>query len=115
MRKIAATKKKINSNAKGKVGERELANYLIDMGYGARRGQQFSGGTDSPDVVCPDLEGIHLECKRVEAGNPYLWLEQAIRDAGSNKIPLVAHRKNRKEWVAILKLEDFLNLFLQKA
>lgn len=114
-RKVAKTKKRINANAKGKVGERELAEFLRERGYEARRGQQFSGGTDSPDVVCPDLAGIHLECKRVEAGNPYIWLAQAIRDAGANKIPLVAHRKNHKEWVAILRLDDFLNLFLQKA
>lgn len=103
----------INSRSKGKRGELELAKVLRDAGYpGARRGQQFSGGTDSPDVVCPGLsEEFHFECKLVEAGNLYNWLAQAQRDAG-DKVPLVAHKKSRKEWVVILTLEDFLNMQL---
>lgn len=100
-----------NSRAKGKRGELELAEFLRERGYGARRGQQFSGGADSPDVVCPDLAGIHLEVKRVEAGNLYSWLAQAERDAGT-KVPLVVHRRNGKEWVAIMRLEDLLKLHL---
>ncbi len=100
----------INSRQKGAAGERELANFLKERGHVARRGQQFSGGSDSPDIVCSTLAGFHIECKRVEAGNPYIWLAQAKRDAGANKTPVVMHRKNKQEWVAILRLEDFLNL-----
>lgn len=101
---------KINSRAKGARGELELAAFLAERGYKARRGQQFSGGTESPDVICRDLP-VHLEVKRVEAGNLYTWLEQAKRDAGT-KLPLVCHKRNRKDWVAIMPLEDFLTLFL---
>lgn len=107
-------KKKINSRAKGASGERELANYLKAAGFEARRGQQFAGGTDSPDVVCSALDSFHIECKRVEAGSPYAWLEQSVRDAGDAKIPLVVHRRSRKEWVVILRLDDFLNEQLLK-
>lgn len=101
--------KRINSRAKGAAGERELANWLKERGLDARRGQQFSGGTDSPDVVCPTLDGFHIECKRVEAGNLYTWLAQAIKDAGATKIPLVIHRRNKKDWVAILPLEALIS------
>jgi Holliday junction resolvase len=101
---------KINSRAKGARGELELAAVLKEYGYEARRGQQFSGGSDSPDVVT-DLPGIHIECKRVEAGNLYNWLEQAQRDA-KGKTPVVMHRRTRKDWVCILTLEDFLKLTL---
>ena len=105
----------INSRAKGATGELELAEFLREHGYpDARRGQQFHGGADSPDVVCPGMEDFHLECKRVEKGQLYNWLEQAERDAGSGKTPIVAHRRNRKEWVAILRLEDLLDLILVK-
>jgi len=97
----------MNSRAKGARGERELAEWLRERGVSARRGQQFSGGTESPDVVT-DLKHVHFECKRVEAGNPYDWLAQAQRDAGTNKIPVVAHKRNRKEWIAILPLEELL-------
>ena len=102
----------INRRAKGARGELELADELRKHGWEGRRGQQFSGGTDSPDVVT-NLPW-HFEVKRVEAGNPYKWLKQAQRDCGK-KVPVVAHRKTREEWVVILTLDDFLNLYLCKA
>lgn len=91
------------------MGELELAAVFREHGFDARRGQQFHGGSDSPDIVVPALPGFHFEGKRVEAGNLYKWLAQAKRDAGK-KVPVVAHRKNKEEWVAILPLHDFLNL-----
>lgn len=76
----------------------------------ARRGQQFSGGSDSPDVVCEELAGIHWEVKRVERLNIEDAIAQAIRDAGSAKTPIVAHRKNRGEWLATVRLDDLFKL-----
>jgi Holliday junction resolvase len=96
----------LNSRAKGKNGELELSAFLRERGFEARRGQQFKGGGDSPDVI--GLPGFHLECKRVEAGNPYVWMEQAIREAAKDKTPLVCHRRNRRDWLAILRLEDLI-------
>lgn len=102
----------INSRSKGARGERELAEFLRGFGIEARRGQQFHGGVDSPDVVCDGLPGFHLECKRVEAGNPYNWLAQSERDAGA-KVPLVVHKRNRQDWIVILNLSDFLTYVLR--
>jgi hypothetical protein len=110
----------INSRTKGKTGELEFAALLRQHGYDGRRGQQFHGGGDSPDVVSEALKDFHFEVKRVEVGNPYKWMAQAKRDAGvgkaiSNpKIPVVMHRKNREEWLAILPAAIFLEL-LHKA
>ena len=43
----------------------ELANLLKDYGFeDARRGQQYCGANGDADVV--GLEGVHIECKRVE-------------------------------------------------
>ena len=98
-----------NSRAKGCRGERQWRDQLREAGFDARRGQQFSGGTDSPDVVCPSLPTLHFEVKNVEAGNPYRWLEQACRDAGS-KMPVVAHKRNNHPWIVIMTATDFLNL-----
>lgn len=96
------------SRAKGARGEREAAQAWADaLGLdpsACRRGQQFAGGTESPDVVHP-LKEIHLEVKRCEKGNPYHWVEQAVRDAGP-KVPLVLHRRNGCEWLAIVRLAD---------
>lgn len=99
----------LNSRSKGKVGELELAALFREYGYEARRGQQFHGGGDSPDVV--GLPGIHVECKRVEARAPgtiYDWLAQAIRDCPADRVPVVFHRRNRSEWVVVMRARDFL-------
>jgi Holliday junction resolvase len=98
----------INSRRKGAAGERELAAYLRQFGIIAHRGRQFQGGADSPDVV-HDLPDIHLECKRCERGQIYDWLQQARDDAG-DRIPVVVHRKNNQDWVAILPMEDLLRM-----
>ena len=110
-RPLSKVKKRINSRTKGAVGEREFADLLKSMGLEARRGQQFSGGKDSPDVV-HNLTGVHFEVKRVQAGNPYNWLDQACRDCGKGAIPIVAHRKNNRQWMAILPMEAMLGLLI---
>lgn len=108
----------MNANRKGKVGERELAEFLREHGFtSAARGQQFKGSPGSPDVV--GLPGHHIECKRVEALSLYAAYEQACRDSGSGDTPLVAHRKNGtphhpKPWLAILSLEDYLLLVRER-
>jgi Holliday junction resolvase len=99
----------MNSRAKGCRGEREWRDQLREAGFEARRGQQFSGGNESPDVVCPDLPSIHWEVKRVEAGNPYNWYDQAFTDA-AGKTPVVAHKRNGRKWLVILSADDFLNI-----
>jgi len=107
---MAKAKKRINSRAKGCAGEREFAAVLKGQGIEARRGQQFSGGKDSPDVIS-DLTDVHFEVKRVQAGNPYKWFRQAKRDGGT-KLPIVAHRKNGEQWLAILSMDDLLELLI---
>lgn len=104
----------INSRNKGACGEREFAELLKFHGYEARRGQQFHGGPGSPDVVCEALGDFHFEVKRVQAGNPYVWMRQAIGDAGTDKVPVVMHRRNHEDWLAILPAGLFLQL-LHKA
>ena len=98
----------MNSRRKGAAGERELAKVLRECGIDARRGQQYKGGVDSPDVI--GLEGIHIECKRVERLNIDDAMEQSIKDAG-DKMPVVIHRKNRKKWLVTLRLDDFMTLY----
>lgn len=104
----------INSRQKGARGEREFAHFLLERGIEARRGQQFSGGSESPDVISKgSTEHIHWEVKRVEAGNPYKWMEQALRDAGVAKLPVVAHKRNNKDWIAILPMTSFVQMLEQ--
>ena len=93
---------------KGTRGKRELAARLTERGYPARRGRQYSGSPDSPDVVCADVP-FHFECKRAERIRLYAAMAQAIADAG-DKVPVVAHRRNRGEWLAVLRLEDLITM-----
>lgn len=100
------------SRAKGCRGEREAAKAWAQvMGGEARRGQQFAGGNDSPDVVS-SYGGIHLEVKRCERGNPYDWLAQARRD-GKGKCPVVLHRRNNQPWLLIMELQDAPKFLLE--
>ena len=95
------------SRRKGARGEREFAAILTAEGFDARRGLQHRGGPDSPDVIVPSLPSIHFEAKRTERLSLYDAIAQARRDAG-DKLPIVAHRRNASEWVAILTLTDLL-------
>ena len=99
--------KKINSRAKGCRGEREACELLRSHGIEARRGQQFKGSPDSPDVVS-SLEGFHLEVKRVESFNAYKAIEQAVADKGEGEKALVLHKRNNRQWLVIMLADDVL-------
>jgi Holliday junction resolvase len=89
----------MNARQKGARGEREWRDQLRQEGYTARRGQQFAGGSDSPDVICDELARVvHFEVKRVQSLNIHAAVQQATRD-GHGKAPVVAHRKNGQEWL----------------
>lgn len=98
------------SRNKGKLGERELARELSRiLNCHAVRGCQFRGGPDSPDVRL-DIPGLHVECKRTEQLRLYKAIEQAAADCPDGAVPLLAHRQNKKPWVAIVLLEDLPKL-----
>jgi Holliday junction resolvase len=97
----------MNSRTKGKRGELEWVHVLRDMfGISARRGQQYSGSPDSPDVV-GGFRGTHCEVKRVERLNIDSAIGQAVSDCGED-IPYVAHRRNRKDWLVTIRASDLV-------
>jgi hypothetical protein len=106
----------MNSRTKGKRGEREFASLLRENGFDARRGQQFSGSPDSPDVVSDALAWLHVEVKRVQNLNLTDACAQAERDcgpvapAGHKKPWIVAHRRNHAPWLITMKAEFFFQL-----
>lgn len=104
----------MNSRAKGARGERAFRDLLRAEGYEARRGQQFSGSPDSPDVVCPDLANLHFEIKCVERLNIEDAMAQARRDAGTTKTPIVAHKRNHCNWLITMDAETFFSLIRNK-
>lgn len=94
---------KINCRQKGARGEREAAKLLRDLGFaGARRGQQFRGGYDTPDVICEALPGVLLEVKLEQAVKPGtkrfedVW-HKLCMDSGE-RAPALLWRHNRQPW-----------------
>lgn len=101
----------INSREKGRRGEVELARKLREYGYvNARRSQQYCGANGDADIV-DALDGVHIECKRVERLNIEDAMAQSKHDAREGEIPVVMHRKNNCEWLVTLQLERFIELY----
>lgn len=103
----------VNGKQKGKRGELDARDHVTEvLGLAKgdiRRSQQYCGrGEDSADIV--GLNGIHMEVKRTEKLVLYKALDQAITDAKNGNIPIVLHRKNRREWVVIVRLTDLPEL-----
>ena len=99
----------VNSRQKGARGERMWRDELREAGFTARRGQQFAGGTDSPDVICEELKNLHMEVKFVDKLNLEKACEQAERDAGL-KAWIVAHKRNGKHWKVTMDAGTFFQL-----
>ena len=98
-----------NSKRKGKEGELELAHKLKEYGYDAKRSVQYNGKDGQADVL--GLKDIHIECKRVEKLNIYDAIDQAKRDAKNGDKPTVFHRKNRREWLVTMPLDEFMEIY----
>ena len=99
----------MNSNRKGKTFERWVAAYLREHGYTeARRGQQYHGGADSPDVV--GMDGFHIEAKDTQKWSDYDFMAQSVRDAAEDEIPIVIAKKNFQKPLVIIRLDDFMEL-----
>ncbi|KKN88300.1 hypothetical protein LCGC14_0248620 [marine sediment metagenome] len=103
------TGKKLNSGSKGKRGECEAAAELIRLfRCEARRGRQYQGSPESPDIKTT-IPKVHFEVKRTEYLSLYAAMDQAEEDAGTD-IPVVLHRRNNKDWLAIVALDDLPGL-----
>ena len=98
------------SRDKGKRGEREAAAELAALlGVTGRRGVQYHGGPDSPDVVL-DGVAIHVEAKRTERLALYAAVEQATSDAPAGSVPVVWHRANGRDSVVIVSTDQLVRL-----
>jgi Holliday junction resolvase len=98
----------MNSKKKGNRGELEFSKFCNELGYTTHRTQQYNGRTELGQADIVGIDGLHIEVKRVEKLNIYDAIEQAMRDTKGN-IPIVAHRKNNKQWLITLNADDFLN------
>lgn len=75
----------------------------------ARRGQQFCGGGESPDVICEELAYFHFEVKFVESLNVRKAMQQSEDECGE-KIPILAHKTSNAKWLVTMLASDWLEL-----
>lgn len=105
--RVAAGKK---SKRKGGRVERELVKFLHANGaMSARRTAQYNGkGEDSlSDVVAKELSHFHIECKgTAESGISKQgvsdWFNQVYEDSKEDKVPVIFHKANHKNWVVLV-------------
>lgn len=85
---------------KGVRGEREVLELLERHGF-AVRGLEGSGD----HLALGHGVVLHVETKRQEVARPWHWYEQASSEAPNGTIPLVAFRRSRSPWLALVDLE----------
>lgn len=97
---------RLNSRVKGGVGERDLKAALKKHGLSddAERTAQRCGRGGVADLT--GIEGILIECKRVEKLNIWNAMKRAVEDAAGKLIAAVFHRRNRTSWLVTVRLED---------
>ncbi len=98
----------VNANAKGKRCERQVVAWLRELGYeSARRGEQYKGTADSPDIDCKELWWINIESKG-RASFPSTaemekWLVKAEADCGPNQRALLVVLPNRRPPILVYR------------
>lgn len=93
---------------KGVRGEREVLELLEAHGFEVR-GLEASGD----HLAIGHGVTLHVETKRQEVARPWLWHEQAVDEAPAGTIPLVAFRRSRSRWLALVDLEELVNVLSQ--
>lgn len=101
------------SRRKGKTGELEVAKLFAAVGIPARRGQQYAGDIEAPDVVVSQeyRDLIDVEVKRTERLKLTEWMRQQREDTDNSGNGVIFHRRNLEEWNVILPAEFFLKIF----
>jgi Holliday junction resolvase len=93
---------------KGKDGELEVAAIFGDAGFDCSRTPN-SGALRLRGDLHGDVP-LHVEVKRQEVARPWAWAEQAATDAGAGARWLVAMRRSRSPWLAMMPLEEVVRL-----
>jgi Holliday junction resolvase len=91
------------SRRKGASGEREAAAEINRLFPGVAASRSARNGVDQAEDIHHGITGVHLEVKRTETLSLYEAMKQAKVAAGG-KIPVILHRRNGKEWLAITPL-----------
>ena len=98
------------SRTKGAAGEREVVKLAKLYGLEAERTAALQAGlTGHGDVTLTQHTDYHVEVKRDERLSVDAMLRQAYKDA-DGKVPVLAYRRNKQSWNAVVPLADFFRL-----
>lgn len=117
----AASKKGKAARVKGKRGEKEWADWLkvqldrLSSIEVLQRNQFKWSGKHRPEVaIC--VKGnyadciVHFECKWQETLSIHKAVEQAVADAASGAIPVVAHKRSRQDVLVTMRADDWIQI-----
>ena len=95
----------MNNRERGKRGERDARDAIREHLHlpGCFRAAQSSGSLSA------DLGGtgcLHFEVKLRKSLAVYDFIEQAIKDSKGKKVPAVVMRRDRGEWLLMMRLSD---------
>lgn len=97
---------------KGATGEREICDLIFEnLGIEVHRNLQQTrdGGADIK------LKPYSIEVKRRAAiGNIYDWMNQASAGCDMAERPIVVCRADRKQWLAILPIDELFRLIREE-
>ena len=97
------------SRNKGARGELEVQAILIEHGYkNVTRG--FASGASGGGDLVGGPHGWHWEVKRTETTRPWDWISQANEAKAEHEVPVVAFRRSRSDWHAIMPLDELVRL-----
>lgn len=99
------------SRTKGVAGEREVAALYTAAGFDVRG---LEGGGDH-FVACGDGLVVHSETKWQEKIKIQEWWAQTVAEAPKGSLPVLAFRRSREEWKAVVRLEDLIALMASGA
>jgi len=97
----------VNNKQKGKRVERNIVNWLKDLGVNAARSVQYCGKNGDSDVVSTDLPSFHIEVKGTQSkklpkSTLLKWHTQIETDVKNNNLPVIFHIANGEEPVALI-------------
>lgn len=98
---------------KGVAGELEVRDVFRARGFDCDRTPNSGGLRLKGDLL--GTVPAHLEVKRQEVARPWAWWEQASAEAPAGVMPIVAFRRSRSPWLAIVELETLARLIQDAA
>jgi len=114
----------LTERRKGAGGELELCAILREHGWKDARRTHDGREQALRGDIAHGPAGVHLECKRTEKASVWAWWKQACDDAWvggkesalegikykTRQIPVVAFRRSRSPWLALIELDELLPL-----